>query len=270
MTAEPMLVRRFRRALAPGSSGAGPTLAARHGITIRRGTLADYAALARFHYRGGRPPGGSTVLVARDGARGGAIAGALVASPPVLNAPWRARAWPDDPPPGGGEAPDRASAARTLNARLRVISRVVIDPRYRGLGLATALVSAYLRRPVTPRTEALAAMGVLCPFFDRAGMRRVPIPPSRRDARLARDLAALGLEPIRLAAPWALPPRVRRSRRLARAIRRWAAGSAATRRHAESAPLAALMVRAASASLPRWAWVHERAVRAESRSRPRC
>lgn len=264
-----MLVRRFRRALAAGSSRAGPRSAARAGITIRRGTLADYAALARFHYRGGRPTGGSTVLLARDRARGGAIAGVLVASPPVLNAPWRARAWPDDPAPSGGPTPDGASAARALNARLRVISRVVIDPRYRGLGLATALVCAYLRRPVTPRTEALAAMGALCPFFDRAGMRRVPIPPTRRDARLARDLAALGVEPVRLAAPWALPLRVRRSRRLARAIRRWAAGSAATRRGAEAAPLAALMVRAASSSLPRWAWVHERPDRVAARPRPR-
>lgn len=265
-----MLVRRFGRASAAGSSRPGPCSAARPGITIRRGRLTDYAALARFHYRAGRPPGGSTVLLARDRARGGAIAGILVASPPVLNAPWRARAWPADPASAVGGTPDRASAARALNARLRVISRVVIDPRYRGLGLATALVSAYLRRPVTTRTEALAAMGSLCPFFDRAGMRRVPIPPSRRDQRLAHDLAALGIDPLRLAAPWALPARLRRSRRLARAIRRWAAGSAATRRRAASTPLTALMVRAASSSLPRWAWVHERAVRAERRSRPRC
>jgi hypothetical protein len=124
------------------------------------------------------------------------------------------------------------------------------------MGIASRLVRAYLRQPLTPLTEALAAMGGHNPFFEHAGMRRVPVRVSRRDQRLERDLSALGLQPWLLAAPWALPPRLRRSKRLARAIRRWAMASAATRTSARSARLASLMVKAAAIAAPRSVWVH--------------
>ena len=107
----------------------------------------------------------------------------LVASMPTLNGRWRAIAWP-----GEYDTPDKRANARRLNDEVRVISRVIVDPRYRGLGLAVQLVRAYLEDAVTLRTEALAAMAHACPFFERAGMRRIELPPSKADAKLARAL----------------------------------------------------------------------------------
>lgn len=226
-----------------------------NGVKIVRGGSAHMAALARWHYRAGRPARPVRVLAAID--RRGDTVGVLVAARPVLNGPWREAAWPGHFARGGLRA-----RARRINRELTVIARVIVDPRWRGLGVAVALVRAYLRDPCTPRTEALAAMGHASPFFTRAGMRAVQAPPSGRTRRLVADLAELGLVPSDLACPARLP----RSRGLSRAVRRWAAASRATRGRADG-PLAPLCVRAGAAAWPVLAFVHEqRRVRRKERS----
>lgn len=159
-------------------------------ITIEAGVPADLAPLARFHYAAGRPGPIAHVLRAIDDNE---VVGVLVASMPTLNGRWRAIAWP-----GEYDTPDKRANALRLNHDVRVISRVIVDPRYRGRGLAVRLVRAYLANPCTARTEALAAMAHACPFFERAGMRRIDLPPSKADARLLRALATHGLEPADL------------------------------------------------------------------------
>jgi len=156
------------------------------GVTIHEGSLRDYWALARFHYIAGRPGPVARVLRAAD-ERSGELAGVLVASMPTLNGRWRALAWP-----GRYAGADAAAGVRRLNAEVRTISRVVVDPRYRGRGVAVALVGAYLANPCTVRTEAVAAMARACPFFERAGMRRVHAPSPPADGALRRRLAPLG------------------------------------------------------------------------------
>lgn len=188
-------------------------------VRVGRKTWGDYLALARHHYRGGRPGVPVRVLAARDG---GVLAGVLVVSMPALNGPWRARAWPSR---GCG----KREAARRLNATVRTISRVIVHPRYRGLGVGTALVRAYLAGPDAARCEVIAAMGRYVPFLERAGMRRVNVPRSARDARLAKRLRAMGIEAWRLVdvdeSRWLLA----RCAALRRAVRAWAWASRATR-----------------------------------------
>ncbi|MGD9689338.1 MAG: hypothetical protein AB7Q91_04110 [Phycisphaerales bacterium] len=238
--------------------------------TIERGCMADYRALARFHYRAGDPAPGSRVWVCRRAPNGaaradpraaspGEIVGVLVVSRPVLNGPWRDAAWP-----GRFSPLDRRLGARRVNRELRVISRVVIDPRARAMGLGSRLVRAYLRRPLTRRTEALAAMGAACPMFARAGMRRVPWREPRRNRALRRALADAGVQAWALAAPWALPTRARRA--LAPALRSWARQSRATRAIARER-IETLMARAASALCPMAVFVHERGSAAPARPR---
>src|SRR5205085_372514 len=72
----------------------------------------------------------------------------------------------------------RRDAAVVLNREVRTISRVVIDPRVRGLGLAVRLVRHALTHtsPAIHFTEALAAMGRVSPFFQHAGMTRYQRP----------------------------------------------------------------------------------------------
>jgi hypothetical protein len=119
----------------------------------------------------------------------------LAISRPPLNDSWRNRAWPHLFPAGLS----CRQRAQRVNTHVRIISRVIIIPSRRSLSIARDLVSAYLADPLTPCTEALAAMGDLVPFFQRAGMRAIPLPTSRRDDALQRALARSGFTPLDLA-----------------------------------------------------------------------
>ncbi|MEM6457881.1 MAG: hypothetical protein AAF710_00655 [Planctomycetota bacterium] len=179
-------------------------------LRLRTGTLADYAALAEHHYRAQKPATATRVLVledprpglearfrrmAADAAEAGAgvpgVVGVLVESLPSLSC--RMRDWALHERYGGHLDP--GPRARLLNDELRCISRVVIDPRWRGLGLAVRLVQEALREPTTVFTEALAAMGRVNPFFARAGMTAYPRPAHGHDARFTAALGRVGLDP---------------------------------------------------------------------------
>ncbi len=186
------------RAMAPG--GRCPS----ERLVLAPGTIADYERLACFHYRAGPPATCALVLTLRDPARD-ELAGVLLVSHPTLNASWREHAWPGAytsarcPRPDPGTRSRRLrELAQALNRDLRCISRVVIDPRWRGVGLATRLVRAYLDSPLTRRTEAIAAMGLVSPFFERAGMHRVRVPRRASDWRLLDALAHASAGPLDL------------------------------------------------------------------------
>ena len=59
------------------------------------------------------------------------------------------------------------------NAHVRTISRVVVHPQFRGLGLASELVRKLIDVCPTRYVEASAVMAHVHPFFEAAGMRRV-------------------------------------------------------------------------------------------------
>ncbi|MBL0928149.1 MAG: hypothetical protein IBJ11_10945 [Phycisphaerales bacterium] len=212
------------------AGGPGP------GVEIGPGTIADFDRLARWHYRAARPATFDARGIRRavDTASGQTV-GVLVPSLPTLNGAWRTAAW------GEGFAPgDKRRLARRLNAEVRCISRVVVDPRARGLGVATALVRAYLAAPLTPRTEAVAAMGRVSGFFARAGMRELRGARPARDLRLLAALRGAGVERWRLAQPGAVRARLESCDEAAReevrrALRAWA--SAGRRGAASADPL---------------------------------
>lgn len=164
-------------------------------IEIAIGEEADYRRLAHWHYRPGLPAMACRTRVARD-RRTGERVGALVVTMPAINSAWRRWAWGDDYRTG-----DRARDVRRLNREVRRIARVVVDPRYRGIGLARRLVECELADPLTPRTEAIAAMGAFSPFFERAGMTAYPAPIGERSSRLLDVIAHAGVESWRLAQP---------------------------------------------------------------------
>jgi GNAT superfamily N-acetyltransferase len=161
-------------------------------ISIIPGRPADYASLARFHYRAPKPATCVHTLTAAD-TTSGEVIGVLTISMPTLNGPWRRDVWPSL----FARADKRTNAAR-INRHLRTISRVIVDPRYRALGIARRLVEAYLGAPLTGYTETIAAMGRWCPFFEKAGMREVALPASLRDRALLRALEKVGVEPWEL------------------------------------------------------------------------
>ncbi|RMH10604.1 MAG: GNAT family N-acetyltransferase [Planctomycetota bacterium] len=184
-------------------------------IIIEPGSCKDMHRLLCHHYLAGPPATRVGFLRAHDRAHD-QLAGVLVISMPTLNGAWRAQAWP-----GRYAGPDRKAALARMNAELRCISRVIVDPRYRGRGIARRLVQHYLNHPLTPATEAIAAMGSICPFFEQAGMIAYHVPFAHADARLADALDACGF------APWMLADAQRASSIIrvplvARELDRWA------------------------------------------------
>ena len=195
-------------------------------VTISRGTYADYLALERFHYRSSSPATRVRLLAARDEGTG-ILAGVLVVSMPTLNGRWRDLAWP-------GERPrDRRESAWWINREIRCLSRVIVEPRFRGQSIARRLVEAYLHAPDSPKTEAIAAMGAFCPFFVAAGMREVMVERSFREHALAEAFTFEGLHAWQCADVSHARRLVRRSASLRRAITRWARSSRATSRWCE-------------------------------------
>ncbi len=58
---------------------------------------------------------------------------------------------------------------QALNAQLVTLARVVLHPSYRGAGLAAEFIRVSCHSCRWPWIEALAGMGQLNPFFERAG-----------------------------------------------------------------------------------------------------
>jgi GNAT superfamily N-acetyltransferase len=50
---------------------------------------------------------------------------------------------------------------------------VIVHPQFRGLGIASQLVRRICDECPTRYVEAIAAMGEVHPFFERAGMRKI-------------------------------------------------------------------------------------------------
>jgi ABC-type lipoprotein export system ATPase subunit len=163
-------------------------------VRIGAGSPADVRALSRHHYRAGRVASPCRVL--RATGEGGRLLGVLVATHPTLNGAWRDWIWP-----GRYSAGDKPARAARLNRELRRISRVIVDPRDRGRGVATRLVRAYLDDAPTPATEAVSAMGRLSPFWVSAGMTAYDPPPRPADDRLADMLVVVGVEAWELLDP---------------------------------------------------------------------
>ncbi len=219
----------------------------RASITIQEGTLSDYDALGRFHYLGGRPAVPASVLRAvSDVGTSSVLAGVLVVARPVLNARWRSAAWPGD-----YATADKRVDARRINAELRTIARVVVDPRCRGMGVASSLVRAYLQNPQTVRTEAIAAMGRWNPFFQAAGMRAIQTGDAPRDGALRGVLDAEGVPPWALALTGEALEDALGSSVVLRALKRWArGGSSSSKAMARGIEHAALMAARALVARP--------------------
>jgi len=171
-------------------------------MAIVPGSLVDYEALKGVHYRDGRPGVVKRVFVARydgpglGGADGGRkmVAGVVVESFPALACRLRDVAFG-----GRYSCGDRHFSAAMLNREMRTISRVVVHPMFRSIGLAVELVKHLLRNAQTPYVEALAAMGRVHPFFQRAGMHAFDRPPLEGAVRFTAALEREGLRTMDLA-----------------------------------------------------------------------
>ena len=142
-------------------------------LTLAPGTPRDYAALARFHYLPARPATWAGVWTVRYAdafaGAGDRLVAVAVLSYPTINSAARDRAL-------GllALAPRRKLAL--VNRHVRTISRVVVHPQFRALGLASRLVSHVCHHCPTRWVEAFALMGRVHPFFEKGGMTRFDPP----------------------------------------------------------------------------------------------
>ncbi|HYO10723.1 MAG TPA: hypothetical protein VER17_17290 [Tepidisphaeraceae bacterium] len=113
-----------------------------------------------------RPRRGSRRAPAPPPAPGQLVAVAVLSYPtPQLRARERALAL---------VGPRYGAKLAFVNAHVRTISRVIVHPQFRSLGLASALVRCVLLNCPVRYVEAVATMGDVHPFFERAGMTRIP------------------------------------------------------------------------------------------------
>jgi ABC-type lipoprotein export system ATPase subunit/GNAT superfamily N-acetyltransferase len=148
-------------------------------MTVEPGTLDDWRRLCGFHYRSHSCAGTRKIYCLR---RNGWLVGVIVYAYPPPNCSGRGLVLLRMP-------------IRELNAKLSIISRVVIHPKYRSIGLGAKLIRETLPRVGTPYVEMVAVMAKYNPFAEKAGMRNVITKePPKEALRLAETLRGFGFD----------------------------------------------------------------------------
>jgi ABC-type transport system involved in cytochrome c biogenesis ATPase subunit/GNAT superfamily N-acetyltransferase len=143
-------------------------------MTVEGGTRDDWRRLEQFHYRS-RNLGATREIYALR--RKGELCGVIVYSYPPIGCSGRKLVLPS------------VSSVKMLNKVLSTISRVVVHPKYRTIGLGAKLVRETLPRIGTPNVEMIAVMAKYNPFGERAGMKRVIFQvPSKEALKIADAL----------------------------------------------------------------------------------
>ena len=147
-------------------------------IKIEAGSRQDYLKLASFHYRSHKLPPPRQIFRA---VKNGETMGVIVYSYPALTVPSRRLVLKEK------------LSFKELNQRLSCISRVIVHPKYRSIGLGQKLVKETLARCGTQYVETIAVMAKYNPFFEKAGMKKITIQrPSKQIVEIANQLLKLG------------------------------------------------------------------------------
>ena len=169
-------------------------------LEIAPGERSDYEHLAPHHYRDGKPAVIKAVFTLRPrralGSLGKKAAGVIVYSMPHPRVALRAVGT------GGIFAGlDRSSELALLNRNVRCMARVIIEPRFRGIGLATRLVRETMPLLDVPIIEALGVMPKVNPFLERAGMQAFAPQTPLAHVELIEAFSAVGIESDQLIDP---------------------------------------------------------------------
>ena len=140
-------------------------------VRIEKGDREDYERLKRFHYRS-KGEKELESLRMRDCYRllyGDSLIGVIMYSNSYLNLKARNMVFGDR----YVYTPGDLYKARLINEEIARISRVVIHPKFRGIGLGEYLVKETLAKVNVKVVKVLAVMARYNPFFEKAGMQRV-------------------------------------------------------------------------------------------------
>jgi len=162
-------------------------------IEIVAGSLDDYKKLACYHYRDSRLTAYARIFATRFA---GESIGVIVYTMPAVGVELRNVACE-----GLFAGLDRVTRMALINRNIRCIGRVILEPRFRGLGLASRLVRETMPKMNVPIVEALAVMGVVNPFFEKAGMRAYTANMPVRCVKLTEAFVRVGIEEDELIDP---------------------------------------------------------------------
>jgi ABC-type transport system involved in cytochrome c biogenesis ATPase subunit/GNAT superfamily N-acetyltransferase len=147
-------------------------------VQVKKGCIEDYYKLSRFHYKS-KSHEESEGLRARDCFKllfDGELIGVIVYCHSYLNLKPRNMVF--------GKryvfTPGDLHKANLINEEIARISRVVIHPKFRGIGLGAYLVKETMPKVDAKVIEALAVMARYNPFFEKAGMARIDYTIDRR------------------------------------------------------------------------------------------
>ncbi len=179
-------------------------------LQIVPGGLDDYKRLAMFHYRDSRMgPFAAIFAIKPVEAITAETIGVIVYKTPFIGVELRDIAT-DNLFAGF----DRKTRLALINKNIRCISRVIIEPRFRGLGLASRLVRETMPKMEVPIIEALAVMGLVNPFFEKAGMQAFTAKMPSRCAQLVEALSLVGIEKEELIDPETVQQKIDRLGRM--------------------------------------------------------
>lgn len=89
--------------------------------------------------------------------------------------------------------PTLSSKLKLINKHIRYIARLIVDPRFRKIGLATWLLKETLTTQTVPIIETLTPIDFTNKIFQKAGFQLYHSPATVRYTRLKKAILALGL-----------------------------------------------------------------------------
>ena len=151
-------------------------------MNVVEGTKNDYHELAPFHYRSSSLCATQKIFALK---RGTETAGVIIYRYPGANCFGRKQVF------------GRILSIKEVNDNVSLISRVIIHPKYRTIGLGAKLVRDTLCLCGKPYVEAVAVMAQYNPFFEKAGMTKIAeSKPDKTVSSAIVKLKGLGFNPF--------------------------------------------------------------------------
>lgn len=151
-------------------------------MRVEKGSIEDYRKLSVFHYRTSHCPAPRKIFALK---RRDELCGVIVYSWAPPNTFGRSKAW--------------KGSFKEMQKQLSTITRVIVHPKYRTIGLGIKLVKETLPLAPTPCVETIAVMARYNPFFEKAGMQKIAESKPNPNVLIAiEELRKLGFNPIML------------------------------------------------------------------------
>jgi ABC-type ATPase with predicted acetyltransferase domain len=154
-------------------------------MKVEIGNKTDYESLKRFHYR--QAELGAVKRIYKCVYQNNVI-GVIVICYPHLALKGRNVVF--------GERFSKMSkeSCTELNQIMECISRIIIHPKYRGIGLAQFMLKEYFKLSQCEYVETIAVMANYNPFFEKAGMTRVDTEDDLKRLEKIKELEAFGFQ----------------------------------------------------------------------------